>query len=300
MSDFSLSFDDLVSSTSVNNPFVETKKLAYESDNRFYQLTKDSDGNGQALVSFLPDAERKTVLQVYKFNITNHVNGSRRFINMISPTTCGQPDPIQEEWQRLWNSGDREGARQYSRSIRYITNIKVVRDPENPDNEGKIFLYEMSAKLFDKLKQALCPSDKEIALGASRKEIFNPTSGWIFKLTARKQPSGITTYDSSEFVYNPDIKVYKSVDEAIADIKNKTHKLSWFLEPSNYPSYDTIADKLAWLKGEKSGNTSASAVKVEVNNAEPVPEIKDEQPNQPAKKHRIDDLDAAIDELTSF
>lgn len=284
MSDFSFNFDDLVQSTS--NPFVEPKK-SFESDERFYTLPKDADGNGQALIAFLPDPEMHTLQQVYKFNISNFVNGSKRFINMFSPTTCGQPDPIQEEWQRLWNSGDKEAARKFGRSIRYITNIKVIKDLANPDNEGKIFLYEMSAKLTEKLKQALCPSEADIAMGASRKEVFNPMSGYLFKLSAKKQGSGMTSYDSSDFVYMPDKKIYESSEAAVNDIKEHAHKLSWFLDPANYMSYDDIKAKLAWLKGE-----NQQSVKVEINETKPEPEIQDA--SQPAPK---DDTDALIEDL---
>lgn len=293
MSDFSFDFDSLVESTD-SNPFVANKK-SFEADSRFYTLTKDADGDGQALIAFLPDPEKRTIQQVFKFNINNHVNGSKRFINMFSPTTCGQPDPIQEEWQRLWNAGRKDEAKRFSRSVRYVTNIKVIKDPSNPENEGKVFLYEMSGRLFEKLKQALCPSDKEIALGATRKEIFNPMKGWVFKLAAKKQPSGMISYDASEFVYKPELQIYDSVESAVNDIKEHGHKLSWFLDPANYPTYDEILDKLKWMNGE-TANSESPSVKVEINDASPESEIQDATPTIKAKV-ASDSIDDAIDEL---
>ena len=34
-------------------------------------------------------------------------NGKKRFVSEFSPTTIGKPCPFQEEWQRLWNLGDK-------------------------------------------------------------------------------------------------------------------------------------------------------------------------------------------------
>ena len=168
------------------DPFAE--KTRYEEDTRFYKLGKDKDGSGLAVIAFLPDSEGRPIQQMYKINSSFTVNGKRRFVSEWSPTSINSknPDPFQEQWQRLWNAGQKEESRKFSRLVRYITNIKVIKDPANPENNGKVFLYELSHTMKELLMKALNPSEAERALGEQPKEIFNPLRGWVFYLKCAK------------------------------------------------------------------------------------------------------------------
>ena len=42
---------------------------------------------------------------------------------------------------------DKDLARQRKRKLNYISNIYVVSDPANPQNEGKVFLFKYGQKL---------------------------------------------------------------------------------------------------------------------------------------------------------
>ena len=46
---------------------------------------------------------------------------------------------------RLWNSGDQAKkdlvSQRYKRKKSYVSNILVIDDPANPENNGKVFLY---------------------------------------------------------------------------------------------------------------------------------------------------------------
>lgn len=300
MSDINFDSFDFNSLTGGEDPFKETK--TFETDDRFYVLPKDDNGNGQALIIFLPDAEKRLMQQVYKINSSNTVNGKRRFVSEFSPSTIGLPDPFQEKWSDLWNSGDTQGARQFARSTRFITNIKVLKDPRKPENEGKIFLYELSQKMRDKLKQALQPTEADIALGAERKEIYNPFKGYIFKLVAYKGANGIISYDNSEFIYKPDYKIYNSPQEAVDDIKNHGYKLSWFLDPKNYKSYDDLKKRLDWIMNthpEVHPSSETKTVTVKENDS-PEPEVQAAQTTQTTQTTQTSeklDVDNLIDDL---
>jgi len=89
------------------DPFAKTTNK-YAEDNRFYKLTKDKDGNGAALIRFLPDSERGMIQKLFKLNTTITKNGKKRFVSEYSPSSIGLPCPFQEEWQKLWNNGDKE------------------------------------------------------------------------------------------------------------------------------------------------------------------------------------------------
>jgi hypothetical protein len=224
------------------DPFAQESNK-YAEDNRFYKLTKDKNGNGAALIRFLPDSEKGMIQKLFKVNTTITKNGKKRFVSEFSPSSIGQPCPFQEEWQKLWNAGDKEGAKLFGRGIKYIANIKVLKDPANPQNEGKVFLFEMSGAMKDKIQNAVDPSEQDRALGAQPKQLFNPLAGNSFRLVAKKGANGQINYDSSEVV-NEVTSIYASVDEALNDIKTKTHTLSDLIKPGSFMPYNKLQDKL--------------------------------------------------------
>lgn len=241
------------------NPF-ESK--SYESDTRFYTLAKDENGNGAALIRFLPsevheNGSMSTIMKVFKYNVRSKT--SKRFIAEWSPSTIGLPDPIQEKWAALWNSGQRDEARRYARSTRYIANIKVIKDPKNPANEGKIFLLDMSQTLGEKIKSILTPNEQELALGAVAKNLFDPIKGFNFKLIATKGANGFTEYSKSDAEANPSA-IYNSVEEAVEDIKNNAYKLSDWQKPESYKSYEALKELLDGLDTPVDSNNLDSMV----------------------------------------
>jgi len=248
------SFDAMKEAMGGKDPFANANETKYAKDERFYTLQKDKDGNGAALIRFVPDSERAMIQRMFKINTTVVKNGKKRFISQFSPTTIGGPCPFQEAWQDLWNSGDKDGAKLFSRGTRFVTNIKVLKDPMNSENNGKIFLYEMSGAMKDKIQNAVDPSEQDRELGAEPKELFNPLRGNSFRLVAKKAANGQITYDSSE-VINEVTSIYDSVDDAIADIKENSHKLSDLLKPETFMSYDDLVKKKSWVMFEEQQST---------------------------------------------
>lgn len=301
MSDDMNFFDfDALTKAVGENPFTETS--SYSQDKRFYVLSKNDNGDGSALLCFLPDAERRMVQKMVKINTTIIKDGKKRFVSEYSPATIGMPCPFHERWQELYNSGKTEEARTYARSIRYVANVKILKDPVNPDNDGKIFLFEMSQKVFDKIKQALNPSEQDIALGAEKKEIFNPFRGWVFKLSAKKGANGIVNYDSSEFTHYSK-PIYDNMEDALEDIKNNSYKLSDLIKPENFKSYDELVSKLKWVTFENnlsSENLNNIAV-AEIKTKEPEVVDATSKHAEMFDKQSLDndnDLNAILDELT--
>ena len=114
-----------------------------------------------------------------------------------SLTTLGQKDPVSEHNSQLWNSGvdsDKEVARKQKRKLSYYSNVYVVKDPSNPANEGKVFLFRYGKKIFDKITAAMQPEFED-------ETPINPFDFWAganFKIKIKKV-AGYWNYDSSEF-----------------------------------------------------------------------------------------------------
>lgn len=111
------------------------------SDERFWSLTCDKAGNGAAVIRFLPapDGEDLPFVKLY----SHAFQGPNGWYIENSLTTINQKDPLGEYNSTLWNNGTEAGkeqARKQKRKLSYISNIYVVKDPANPENEGKTFL----------------------------------------------------------------------------------------------------------------------------------------------------------------
>jgi hypothetical protein len=272
-------FDAMKEAVGVDPFAQETNR--YASDDRFYKLQKDKEGNGAALIRFIPDSEKGMIQKLFKMNTTITKNGKKRFVSEFSPSSIGQPCPFQEEWQKRWNAGDKEGAKLFGRGIRYVANIKVLKDPANPQNEGKIFLFEMSGAMKDKIQNAVDPSEQDRALGAQPKELFNPLAGNNFRLVSKKGANGIITYETSE-VINEVTSIYNSVEEALEDIKNNTYKLSDLLKPESFLSYDELVKKKSWVLFEDQEVVTPAAGGLTAEAAPQVAQVAEVQPAQNA------------------
>ena len=128
------------------------------------------------------------------------------------------------------------------RKLSHISNIYVVSDPGNPDNEGKVFLYKYGKKIFDKITEAMNPEFQD------EKEV-NPFDFWDganFKLKIRKV-EGYRNYDKSEFA-SPSA-LFDGDDTKLEELYKKEYSLQEFLNKSNFKSYDVLKARLDKVLG---------------------------------------------------
>lgn len=255
----SFDFDKLASSQEQ----VFGEKKTESGDDRFYKLKRDENGNGAAIIRFLPDPNLKMMLQLWKINVNNQKGADRRWVSELSPQNINQPDPFHKAWADLWQQGKKEEARKFARQTRFYTNILVIKDPANPANEGKVFLLDLSQSLKLMLENAMFPSDADRALGAEAKALFNPLQGHNFKLVSSKAATGFITYEKSS-VMDPVTSVFDSKEEAVAFIKENCYPLDDFLKPEIYKSYEELQQKLEYVMFRDGSTTSAKAATSEV------------------------------------
>lgn len=285
----------------VNDTIKEMeKKTAYVTDTRFYSLKKDEKKNGAALIRFLPselfeDGTMSTIKKVYRYNVRSKVG--KGFLSEWSPSTIGQTDPIQEKWAQLWNAGQKEESKRYARSTRYIANIKVINDPKAPENNGKIFLLDMSQSLADKVKSIMAPSEADVALGKVAKNLFNPLDGYNFMLIAKPGANDMITYLDSDAVGEKS-SIYASMDEAVKDISENCFKLSDWDKPEAYPTYAYLRAELAKVDGEAQDIPQAETATADSFAAQVVSPSEATGPATPAQgASQAPDLDSLINSL---
>ena len=223
-------------------------------DERFWKLTTDKAGNGFAIIRFLPasDGEDMPFVKLY----SHAFQGPGGWYIENSLTTLGQNDPLGEYNRELWNSGDeslKEQVRKQKRKLQYYSNIYVVKDPGNPDNEGKVFLFRYGKKIHDKIMDIVNGDELEGREGINP---FDLWSGADFKLRAKKV-AGYPNYDSSEFAAAGTLE---DLDDAqLESIWNREYALQTLVAPDQFKSYEQLKSRLDLVLGRKSSEPSAPA-----------------------------------------
>ena len=213
-------------------------------DDRLWKLECDKSGNGYAVIRFLPapDGEDLPFVKLY----SHAFQGPGGWYIENSLTTLGQKDPVSEYNTTLWNNGTdagKDAARKQKRKLTYISNIYVVKDPANPENEGKVFLYKYGKKIFDKLTAAMQPEFED-------EEAIDPFDFWQganFKLKA-KNVAGYRNYDSSEFTA---VTPLLDDDDALEGLWKKENSLAELVANDQFKSYDELKTRLSYVLGNK-------------------------------------------------
>ena len=241
-----------------------TEKKSY-GDEREWKPTVDKAGNGYAVLRFLPATEGQDVPWVRYWDHGFKGPTGRWYIEN-SLTSIGKDDPVSEMNSQLWNSGrdeDKETARSRKRRLHYVSNVYVVSDPSNPENEGKVFLYKYGKKIFDKIMDVMQPQFQD-------EKPVNPFDFWggaDFKLKIR-QVEGYRNYDKSEFAAPTE---FLGADDAkLEAVYNTLHDLGEFVDPKNYKSYAELSKKLYEVLGETPVVTTTEAVSLDEVKEAPV------------------------------
>lgn len=215
---------------------LNTSNQSNNSDDRLWRCVTDKAGNGYAVIRFLPapDGEDFPFVRIWDHGF----QGPGGWYIEKSLTTLGEADPVSEHNSKLWNSGlesDKEIARKQKRRLSYYSNIYVVKDPANPANEGKVFLYKYGKKIFDKIQDLMAPQFED-------EQPVNPFDFWNganFKLKVRNV-EGYPNYDKSEF----ETPGALASDDELEVIYKQQYPLQEMLERKNFKTYDELKTKL--------------------------------------------------------
>ena len=233
--------------SSLNKLIQETEKLQTKSswggaDGRLWKPEVDKAGNGYAVIRFLPEPSGEDLPWVRIFDHGFQGPGGWYIENSL--TTIGEKDPLGEYNSTLWNNGTDAGkdqARKQKRRLKYFSNIYVVKDPGNPANEGKVFLYQYGKKIWDKLNEAMNPEFED-------EKAVNPFDLWEgadFKLKIRKV-EGYRNYDKSDFDTAAPLL---DDDDALEKVYNSVYSLQEFLDPKKFKTYAELESKLNRVLG---------------------------------------------------
>ena len=215
------------------------EKPSYE-DDRIWKPEKDNTGNGYAIIRFLPAPTGEDVPWVRLWTHGFKGPGGWYIENSLttprSDAPSGSKDPVSIANTALWNSGvesDKSIARERKRKLSYYSNILVIEDSMNAENEGKVFLFRYGKKIFEKIESKMNPEFKD-------ETPINPFDFWSgadFKLKIRKV-EGYANYDKSEFAESKPL--FDGDDAKLEETWKQQHSLQGILAPENFKSYQEL------------------------------------------------------------
>ena len=277
----------------------ESKSSSYE-DTRFWRL-EGKDGVGSAVIRFLPPSpdEEKEYVRYYR----HEFKGSHGWLIDNCPTSIGEKCPICEANNLLWSEGGSENedlARTRKRKMKYVSNILVIQDNANPDNEGKVFLFQYGAKIFEFIQEKINPPVPEFK-DMDQVEpvyVFDFLEGCNFRLRMRKD-KGYVTYDKSSF---DEPSQLAETDEGMEAIWRSQHSLAEFESSDFFKSYEDLKKRFESVVTGKTVSKPASSIETieeHVVSEEP----KRKQPDFVTKSDRVskpETTNDSEDELSFF
>ena len=248
----SSSLDKLRAAMETASPADGAKK-SY-TDETMWKPELDKTGNGYAVVRFLPTPDGEEMPWVSYFD--HGFQGPGGWYIEKSLTTLNKQDPVSEYNTELWNTGieaNKDIARKQKRRLHYVSNVYVISDPKNPDNEGKVFKYRYGKKIFEALKEAISPAFED-------ETAINPFDlrgeGANFKIKIRKV-DGYWNYDKSEF--DKPAPLFDD-ENRLNEVFGSIHSLSGVIAPSEFKTYEELQEKLQRVLGTTGSNSTAESI----------------------------------------
>jgi len=175
---------------------VETHQPQQTSVSEIYKPTADDgkDGTYKALIRFVPNPEnpRNSLIQKYVHWLTNS-SGDGKLVD--SPSSIGEKCPIADVFWKLRKSDsavDRKASEKLKRRQQYYSLIKIIKDPQNPELEGKYMVFKFGYKIKEKIDAELKPDFGEPT------QVFDLFEGKNFELIITRQGE-YNNYDKSKF-----------------------------------------------------------------------------------------------------
>ena len=218
--------------------FVNPEKK--KGGNNFYQPKADDgrDGVYQSVVRFLPfhkDPNNSKVQKYYVW-IQDVVAGENFAVDC--PSTIGQKSVLKDTYWKLKNStsaSEQALADNFSRAENFYSLVQIVKDPQNPDLEGKIMVFKFGKKINDKIEAQLKP-----LMGAPCNP-YDLFEGKLFGLHITKKQKW-NNYDNCDFVGDKGAIVLPGEENPIEKTKEDMGRvLAWLKE--NSPELDKNAYK---------------------------------------------------------
>lgn len=218
-------------------------------DSRIWTPKMGKSGTGEATIRFLPGGggkEEEAYVEVYSHAFKGNTG---KWLIEKCPTTIGVACPVCDHNRKLWAEGkealvrgsdDTPGSK---RKLNYYSNVYIIDDPVNPENNGKVKIFKYGVKILDKIKLAIKPASKR----KKPLEVFDMYMGADFNIIINKKGK-YWNYDDSEFLDAEPL--LDGDDDKLEEIYNSLYDLTEFVKPESFKSRDQLQAQLDLINGK--------------------------------------------------
>ena len=164
-------------------------------------ILRTEPGNSY-IIRLIPNTKdlQKTFYHYFQHDWNSSVTG--QYIGFVCPTTYGERCPVCEERVKIWRTNATEDekkilSRPIKRHEHWLVNAYVVKDPKNPDNEGKVKIFKFGKQVNTIINEAVNGEDADELGGA----IFDlGPNGANFRIKVEKNEGDFPIYTASKFL----------------------------------------------------------------------------------------------------
>ena len=250
--------------------FDSIKKSLQETDknqnSKFSDFLRLTSGNTYT-VRLVPNVNspENTFFHYYHYGWNSTSTG--QYVEVLSPKTWGDPDPIEVERIKLYrNKSDThaiELAKLISTKEKWLVNVYVIDDPVNPDNNGTVKVLRYGAQLGKIITAAIDGHDAD-DLGPAIFDLSENGCNLRIKVESTKEGKdtrAFVNYTSSRF--SRPAAIPNMTAEKTKEVLNSVHDLtSYFGRKSPSELKDILA---VHLYGRDETNVSEDKPKIKID-----------------------------------
>lgn len=237
-----------------------------------------SEGKGEAVIRFLPappdgegGQEPDNIVKYFQFTMRR--NGKTYIQRGRNSLGVDEPDPANDYNKTIWARKELTKEEKQKllagRQEFFIANIYVVKDPNKPENEGKVFRWRFGKQIYNLINEKLFP---EFAT-TQKVNVFDPIEGadLNFRVISKKIPDSVTgelklvpSYEKSEFAAPS--QRWNVENGEFDKIWEQQHSLQSEIAEDKFKPYDTLKkmfDRVMGYVSDDSNDHDAGEVKRE-------------------------------------
>lgn len=253
----------------------------FKKDERLWKPTRDPKTNKSVnIIRFLPipfvdlqaveDGKlQETDLTPMAKILSHSFQGSNGWFIEKSLQTFGEDCPVRKHDGPLWGQAKKNNDEILKTALKkrlpqttYYANIEIIKDGTNPENNGKIMIYEFGEtmrKIIDKANKPEFDTDPS----------FDPFDAFdganlLLNLTYTKKKIGDREFDVADFAgvrWAPQSPLAGGDEAEIERIWKASHSMADFYDRKHFKSFDELEAKYLKVMGQAAGSTPAAGAK---------------------------------------